>query len=351
MAENEILGISGQMDISDIQSSFEKMSSDLDKLGIKANEVSDRMTKALNDISQSASSDTDKTKQAIAVLQSGLADINKALANTPQVLKELEEQSKAVNGTIEKLSQQLSTLGKGSDNWAQVNEQLRNQQDLAAKLNSEYTSLQDTYVNAQQYAETLNISIEALNAGRTASTAATGASAVAHSTTAMAVGAEAVAHGENAAKISDETQQTEANTASKLRLTQASDNWVYTAQMEAEAVSKVAERLAAGKSDEEEYLASKKSAIQAREELVQKMEQEKQKMIEIQAVYAQSMEENGGKASPEIASQFNDANQTYYNNMKEYRSELDALNNSLEQLEISHRQASKAALEQSDGTQ
>lgn len=351
MAENEILGISGQMDISDIQSSFEKMSSDLDKLGIKANEVSDRMTKALNDISQSASSDTDKTKQAIAVLQSGLADINKALANTPQVLKELEEQSKAVNGTIEKLSQQLSTLGKGSDNWAQVNEQLRNQQDLAAKLNSEYTSLQDTYVNAQQYAETLNISIEALNAGRTASTAATGASAVAHTTTAVAVGAEAAAHSENAAKISDETQQTEANTASKLRLTQASDNWVYTAQMEAEAVSKVAERLAAGKSDEEEYLASKKSAIQAREELVQKMEQEKQKMIEIQAVYAQSMEENGGKASPEIASQFNDANQTYYNNMKEYRSELDALNNSLEQLEISHRQASKAALEQSDGTQ
>lgn len=200
MAENEILGISGQMDISDIQSSFEKMLSDLDKLGVKTNEVSDRMTKALNDISQSASSDTDKTRQAITVLQSGLADINKALANTPQVLKELEEQSKAVNGTIEKLSQQLSSLGKGSDNWAQVNEQLRNQQDLAAKLNSEYTSLQDTYVNAQQYAETLNVSIEALNAGRTASTAATGASAVAHSTTAMAVGAEAVAHGENATK-------------------------------------------------------------------------------------------------------------------------------------------------------
>ena len=259
-AADEILGISGQMDISDIQQSFDKLINDLNSLGVKTDEVSSKMTKALNDIAQSSVSDSEKTKQSVQALKQGIEEINKSLTDTPEALKKLASEAQTAEATVDKLKKKLSETTEGSQKWNEINEQLKSQQNLVEKLNGEYSSMLGTFGSTQQYVGTLNAAIDTLNAGRSISTAATGANAAAHVGAAAAVGTEAVAHGENSTKIAEETEKTQQNTQAKLHLTESAKDYVYTAQMEAEAIDAVAKRLAEGKSDEEEYINSLKSA-------------------------------------------------------------------------------------------
>lgn len=259
-AADEILGISGQMDISDIQQSFDKLINDLNSLGVKTYEVSSKMTKALNDIAQSSASDSEKTKQSVQALKQGIEEINKSLTDTPEALKKLASEAQTAEATVDKLKKKLSETTEGSQKWNEINEQLRSQQNLVEKLNGEYSSMLSTFGSTQQYVGTLNAAIDTLNAGRSISTAATGANAAAHVGAAAAVGTEAVAHGENSTKIAEETEKTQENIQAKLHLTESAKDYVYTAQMEAEAIDAVAKRLAEGKSDEEEYINSLKSA-------------------------------------------------------------------------------------------
>ena len=259
-AADEILGISGQMDISDIQQSFDKLINDLNSLGVKTDEVSSKMTKALNDIALSSASDSEKTKQSVQALKQGVEEINKSLTDTPEALKKLASEAQTAEATVDKLKKKLSETTEGSQKWNEINEQLKSQQNLVEKLNGEYSSMLGTFGSTQQYVGTLNAAIDTLNAGRSISTAATGANAAAHVGAAAAVGTEAVAHGENSTKIAEETEKTQQNTQAKLHLIESAKDYVYTAQMEAEAIDAVVKRLAEGKSDEEEYINALKSA-------------------------------------------------------------------------------------------
>ena len=350
-AADEILGISGQMDISDIQQSFDKLINDLNSLGVKTDEVSSKMTKALNDIAQSSASDSEKTKQSVQALKQGIEEINKSLTDTPEALKKLASEAQTAEATVDKLKKKLSETTEGSQKWNEINEQLKSQQNLVEKLNGEYSSMLGTFGSTQQYVGTLNAAIDTLNAGRSISTAATGANAAAHVGAAAAVGTEAVAHGENSTKIAEETEKTQQNTQAKLHLTESAKDYVYTTQMEAEAIDAVAKRLAEGRSDEEEYINSKKSGLAVRESLVQKIEEEKQKIKELSDVYANSQDTNNGVATPEVQKAYNEGVKEATDNIKEYRSELSSLNQSLDNLESSHFKAQQAINGQTDATQ
>lgn len=349
-AADEILGISGQMDISDIQQSFNKLINDLNSLGVKTDEVSSKMTKALNDIAQSSASDSEKTKQSVQALKQGIEEINKSLTDTPEALKKLASEAQTAEATVDKLKKKLSETTEGSQKWNEINEQLRSQQNLVEKLNGEYSSMLSTFGSTQQYVGTLNAAIDTLNAGRSISTAATGANAAAHVGAAAAVGTEAVAHGENSTKIAEETEKTHQNTQAKLHLTESAKEYVYTTQMEAEAIDAVAKRLAEGRSDEEEYINSKKSGLAVRESLVQKIEEEKQKIKELSDVYANSQDANNGVATPEAQKAYNEGVKEATDNIKEYRIELSSLNQSLDNLESSHFKAQQAINGQTDAT-
>lgn len=349
-AADEILGISGQMDISDIQQSFDKLINDLNSLGVKTDEVSSKMTKALNDIAQSSVSDSEKTKQSVQALKQGIEEINKSLTDTPEALKKLASEAQTAEATVDKLKKKLSETTEGSQKWNEINEQLRSQQNLVEKLNGEYSSMLSTFGSTQQYVGTLNAAIDTLNAGRSISTAATGANAAAHVGAAAAVGTEAVAHGENSTKIAEETEKTQQNTQAKLHLTESAKDYVYTTQMEAEAIDAVAKRLAEGRSDEEEYINSKKSGLAVRESLVQKIEEEKQKIKELSDIYANSQDANNGVATPEAQKAYNEGVKEATDNIKEYRIELSSLNQSLDNLESSHFKAQQAINGQTDAT-
>lgn len=252
-AADEILGISGQMDISDIQQSFDKLINDLNSLGVKTDEVSSKMTKALNDIAQSSVSDSEKTKQSVQTLKQGIEEINKSLADTPEAIKKLASEAQTAEATVDKLKKRLSEATEGSPKWNEINEQLKSQQNLVEKLNGEYSSMLSTFGNTQQYVGTLNAAIDTLNAGRSISTAATGANAAAHVGAAAAVGTEAVAHGQNATKIDEETQKVQENAEAVKQATEASKQRVTNSNEEAEAIKRVTERLQDGKVSDEEY--------------------------------------------------------------------------------------------------
>lgn len=260
MAADEILGISGQLDISDIQQSFDKLINDLNLLGVKTDEVSSKMTKALNDIAQSSASDSEKTKQSVQTLKQGIEEINKSLADTPESLKKLASEAQTAEATIDKLKKRLSETTEGSQKWNEINEQLKSQQSLVEKLNDEYLSMLGTFGSTQQYVGTLNAAIDALNAGRSISTAATGANATVHAGAAAAVGTESVAHGANAEKIGEETQAVKDSTQAYQKAAEASQQRAETANAEAAALDKLTERVLQGKISENEYIKAKESA-------------------------------------------------------------------------------------------
>lgn len=260
MAADEILGISGQLDISDIQQSFDKLINDLNLLGVKTDEVSSKMTKALNDIAQSSASDSEKTKLSVQTLKQGIEEINKSLADTPEALKKLASEAQTAEATIDKLKKRLSETTEGSQKWNEINEQLKSQQSLVEKLNDEYLSMLGTFGSTQQYVGTLNAAIDALNAGRSISTAATGANATVHAGAAAAVGTESVAHGANAEKIGEETQAVKDSTQAYQKAAEASQQRAETANAEAAALDKLTERVLQGKISENEYIKAKESA-------------------------------------------------------------------------------------------
>lgn len=341
MAE-DILGISGQMDISDIQQSFDKLIGDLNQLGVKIDEVSGKMSKALNDIAKSAASDSEKAKQSIEVYKSGIADINKALETTPEALKKLGAEATTAEATLDKLKNKLSEAQEGSQKWNEINEQLKNQQNLVNKLNGEYDTMLGTFGNTQQYVGMLNSAIEALNAGRSVSTAVTGASAIAHTGVTAAVGAEALAHGDNSAKIADETEKIEQNTEASIRAREAAKENLSETQKTINALDAAADSLKNGKDAEEEYIEARKKAIAQIDEYNAKISEEKDKQKQLNEEYdkvpetPRKLESSDGSFSTvmmkdsEATRQYNEALAESISKVKEYQAKINEITSVLE---------------------
>lgn len=331
MTENDILGISGQMDISDIQNSFNNIISELDKLGIKTDEISVRMSKALNDISQNASSDSEKTKEAISVLKQGLVDINSSLSSVPESLKKMSSEAQTAENTVSRLSKKLSETKQGSSEWGKINEQLSTQKQYAAKLNDEYSSLFNTFNSAQQYIGTLNAAIDVLNAGQSLSNASTIVSSVAHTGVASSVALESAAHAKNAEEINNETQKVSENIEVTNNASEASRQRVDNANAEYEALQRLAEQIKQGSVSEEQYIRAKEDANTRWEQLQEERNALTKKQEEIQERNNEAYNDMlQGKISSEDYEKQLDINQQIYDSLQQQKS---ALSQTMQQLQ------------------
>ncbi len=351
MAADEILGISGQLDISDIQQSFDKLINDLNLLGVKTDEVSSKMTKALNDIAQSSASDSEKTKQSVQTLKQGIEEINKSLADTPEALKKLASEAQTAEATIDKLKKRLSETTEGSQKWNEINEQLKSQQNLVEKLNDEYLSMLGTFGSTQQYVGTLNAAIDTLNAGRSISTAATGANAAVHAGAAAAVGTESVAHGVNAEKIGTETQAVKDSTQAYQAAAEASQQRAETANAEAAALDKLTERVLQGKISENEYIKAKEDAEERYRQLMDEQTEllEKEKKAREEAYTFKAVDGNIIDNNNALNAQAADALLERANKLK---NEADEIASSLQRLSEAYTStAQKAEAEQKQETE
>lgn len=259
MAE-EILGISGQMDISDIQKSFDTLFRNLDELGVKTDSLSARMTKALNDIAQSSDVSNKSTQQAFKELNAIISEAQEKLTTTPKKIQDVSLELSNAAKTVETLKDRLSQATVGTTEWNTVTQMLENQNKTVERLKAQYSALTNTFSDAQTAANVLGTTMGTVNTVSSLSNAATGVNAGLHVGVAAAVGAESVAHAANAEKIGVETQAVNDNTQAFQEANETSRQRTETANAEAIALDKLSEQVLQGKASEEEYIKAKESA-------------------------------------------------------------------------------------------
>lgn len=267
-AADEILGISGQMDISDIQKSFDILLGDLEKLGTKTDSLSARMTKALNDIAQSSDTSSKSTQQSFKELNAIIVEAQEKLTATPKKIQDVSLELANASKTLETLKEKLSKATAGTSEWETVNKMLENQGRTVERLKAQYTTLTDSFSDAQAAANVLNTAMDAINAARSISNTGTGVNAGLHVGVAAAVSSESVAHGVNAEKIGTETQAVKDNTQAYQKATEANQQRTETANAEAAALDKLTERILQGKASENEYIRAKENAQERYKQLM-----------------------------------------------------------------------------------
>ena len=341
MAE-DILGISGQMDISDIQASFDKLVTELDRIGVKTDEVSERMNNALKEISNGALSDNSKVQAIIQTLRDGIADINKTLVDTPDRVKALSAELKTAEEALGTLKAKMSQETEGSQKWIELNAQISSQNKLVEQLSSEYTNLWGSFSNAQQYIGTLSAAIDTVNATGTIANATNLASAGIHATTAAAVGVESVAHAGNAEKISAETIAVKENVGVVQQSADARNSATQSLSAEAEALERLTSRLREGNASEEEYTRAKESAnaryqqlMAEQAELLEK-EREAREASLTYTVTDSGLSDNGNEAKAQAAD-------ALLERARKLREEADAINSQLRVLEATYDEVKKHA--------
>lgn len=189
MAAEEILGISGQMDISDIQASLDKLCDGLNRVGVDTDALSQRMTKALNDIAQSDGDLASKTQQAMNVLKSVMDEATKGMRQVPEMIDTANKKVETIEGTIGKLNDELAKTDKTSNAFSSITKQLEAQKQSLQLAKEDVTDLTNSYANVKTVLAEVGGAYEALNAFSTTSSTANGAQTV----TNVAVGASATA--------------------------------------------------------------------------------------------------------------------------------------------------------------
>lgn len=206
MATDEILGISGQMDISDIQSSIDKLCDSLTRVGVDTEALSERMTKALTDVSKSDDDLATKTQRAMQILKSAMDDAVKSIQIVPDMIDNANKKVEDIESSISKLNEKLNDTEKGSGAFEAITRQINAQKQSLQLAKEDVIELTDSYNHAKNSISEVGGAYQALGALSVASTGANSAqtvsnSAVSASATAAATAtvAEAAAHSANTA--------------------------------------------------------------------------------------------------------------------------------------------------------
>lgn len=206
MAADEILGISGQMDISDIQSSIDKLCDSLTRVGVDTEALSERMTKALTDVFKSDDDLATKTQRAMQILKSAMDDAVKSIQIVPDMIDNANKRVGDIESSISKLNEKLNDTEKGSGAFEAITRQINAQKQSLQLAKEDVIELTDSYNHAKNSISEVSGAYQALGALSVASTGANSAqtvsnSAVSASATAAATAtvAEAAAHSANTA--------------------------------------------------------------------------------------------------------------------------------------------------------
>lgn len=240
MAE-DILGISGQMDISDIQASIDKLCDGLNRVGADTDALSQRMTKALNDIANSNGDLASKTTQAMQTLKSAMDEAAKELDVVPSMIDNANKRVETIEGTIDKLNEKLAETEKGSDAFNSITKQIDAQKLSLQLAKEDVVELTRSYENVKNSISEVNGAYQTLNALSIASTTTNGAQstsniAVGVSATAAATAttAEAAAHTANSAAALKNAEAENQNVQATQQLTAALQEYMSVSSGRAE---------------------------------------------------------------------------------------------------------------------
>lgn len=238
MANSEdILGISAQIDISNIQETLDKLCNKLQEVGTDTEKLSERTNKALNDIAKSDDDFSRKTQQAMDVLKSAMDEAAKSMSEQSAHIKEAEKRVEKYQSAIEKLNAELANTSKGNDRYSEVQRQLAAQNEA---LKIEKDDLNDLIHARNGLSEAISETAGAYKALGSIQTASAASGQVQAATNveitatagaaAAAVGIEAAAHGANAASASASASANNEAAAATSNLSNALKEYISTAQ-------------------------------------------------------------------------------------------------------------------------
>ena len=240
-AADEILGISGQMDISDIQASLDKLCDGLNRVGVDTEALSQRMNKALNDVAQSDEDLATKTTKAMQVLKSAMDEATKGIQIVPEMIDTANKRVETIEGTIGKLNEQLAKTEKGSEAFGSLTKQIDAQKHSLELAKGDVKDLVESYDGVRNSISQVNGAYQALSAFSVASTSANGVQSATNiavgataTTAATATSAEAAAHVANAEAATQNAEAENQNVAATRHLTEALQQYISVASGRAE---------------------------------------------------------------------------------------------------------------------
>ena len=241
MATQEILGISGQMDISDIQSSIDKLCDSLSRVGVDTDALSQRMTKALNDIAHSDNNLAEKTQQAMQTLKSAMDEAIKGIQVVPEMIDTANKRVETIEGTIGMLNEQLSKTEKGSEAFGSLTKQIDAQKHSLELAKGDVKDLVESYDGVRNSISQVNGAYQALSAFSVASTSANGVLSATNiavgataTTAATATLAETAAHVANVEAATQNAEAENQNVEATKHLTEALQQYISVASGRAE---------------------------------------------------------------------------------------------------------------------
>lgn len=240
-AADEILGISGQMDISDIQASLDKLCDGLNRVGVDTEALSQRMNKALNDVAQSDEDLATKTTKAMQVLKSAMDEATKGIQLVPEMIDTANKRVETIEGTIGKLNEQLAKTEKGSEAFGSLTKQIDAQKHSLELAKDDVKNLVESYDGVKNSISQVNGAYQALSAFSVASTSANGVQSATNiavgataTTAATATSAEAAAHVANAEAATQNAEAENQNVEATRHLTEALQQYISVASGRAE---------------------------------------------------------------------------------------------------------------------
>lgn len=240
-AADEILGISGQMDISDIQSSLDKLCDGLNRVGVDTEALSQRMNKALNDVAQSDEDLATKTTKAMQVLKSAMDEATKGIQLVPEMIDTANKRVETIEGTIGKLNEQLVKTEKGSEAFSSLTKQIDAQKHSLELAKGDVKDLVESYDGVRNSISQVNGAYQALSAFSVASTSANSVQSATNiaigataTTAATATSAEAAAHVANAEAATQNAEAENQNVEATKHLTEALQQYISVASGRAE---------------------------------------------------------------------------------------------------------------------
>jgi hypothetical protein len=240
-AADEILGISGQMDISDIQASLDKLCDGLNRVAVDTEALSQRMNKALNDVAQSDEDLATKTTKAMQVLKSAMDEATKGIQLVPEMIDTANKRVETIEGTIGKLNEQLAKTEKGSEAFGSLTKQIDAQKHSLELAKGDVKELVESYDGVRNSISQVNGAYQALSAFSVASTSANGVQSATNiavgataTTAATATSAEAAAHVANAEAATQNAEAENQNVEATRHLTEALQQYISVASGRAE---------------------------------------------------------------------------------------------------------------------
>jgi chromosome segregation ATPase len=240
-AADEILGISGQMDISDIQASLDKLCDGLNRVGVDTEALSQRMNKALNDVAQSDEDLATKTTKAMQVLKSAMDEATKGIQLVPEMIDTANKRVETIEGTIGKLNEQLAKTEKGSEAFGSLTKQIDAQKHSLELAKGDVKDLVESYDGVRNSISQVNGAYQALSAFSVASTSANSVQSATNiavgataTTAATATSAEAAAHVANAEAATQNAEAENQNVEATRNLTEALQQYISVASGRAE---------------------------------------------------------------------------------------------------------------------